>query len=206
MKLTYKYIVLLAVLSLNTMKAEDAFSDLGVFFAPAAKPGLVNDKTGIITGARIIVTVDRFMIGGAVYSQNLLKSESHVPDENISAYPFLDFSYFGAETGYVFFSKDNHYFNFSVFGGVAYTTLSTRIRIDVNNNSYNPAYGDQIFFITEPSLNYNYRVNSYMHFSAGINYRFSYGADYTPNNFDINYDDQTFSGPGINLMLKFGIF
>ncbi len=206
MKAKCKYIIILALFLTGNLKAEDAFSDVGVFFAPSVKPGIVNDNTGIITGARLIVTLDRFMIGGAVYSQNLLKSESHVPDENISAYPFLDFSYFGAETGYVFFNHNNHYINLLVFGGIAYTTLSTRIRVDVNNNSYNPAYGDQIFFIAEPSINYNYRVNTYMHFSAGVNYRLSSGANYTPDDFDIIYDDNTFSGFGMNIMLKFGIF
>jgi hypothetical protein len=188
------------------MNAKDAFSDVGVFFSPVIKPGIINDNTGIITGARLIVSLDRFLIGAGVYSQNLLKSESKVPDEKIEAYPFLDFSYFGAETGYIFYNSNNIYLNLMAFGGFAYTTLSTRIRVDINDESYNPAYGDQIFFIAEPSINFNYRVNSYMHFTAGINYRFSFGADYTPNNLQINYDDQTFSGPGINLMLKFGIF
>lgn len=205
MKATFKYIAIFFFL-FNEIYAKDAFSDVGVFFSPAIKPGIVNENTGIITGARLIVSIDRFLVGGGIYSQNLLKSESKVPDENIAAYPFLDFSYFGAETGYVFFNSKSSYLNLMIFGGFAYTTLSTRIRVDINDESYNPAYGDQIFFITEPSLNYNYRVNSYMHFTAGINYRFSFGANYSPDNLDIIYDDETFSGPGINIMLKFGIF
>lgn len=188
------------------MGAQRDFSEKGVFAAPVIKPSLVNDKIAVITGARLGISFNRFIIGLGAYSQNLIKQETEVPDERIAKAPYLEFAYFGLESEYIFLKYNKTYFSGYLFAGIGYTTLSTRLRVDVNNESYNPAYGDDLFYIIEPAVNYNYMVNSWLNICAGISYRKSLNANYIPNNVETQFDDKTFSGFGSHFTVKLGIF
>lgn len=180
--------------------------DTGVFGSPVLNPSLVNNKLGMISGARIGVSLGDFIVGGGVYSQNLLKYVTKVPDENLAASPYLEFTYFGPEFEYIFLKFNNIYLSAHLFGGFAYTTLSTRIRVDVDGKSYNPNYGIDWFYLIKPSINFNYKLTSWMHLCTGANYRISSGAEYNPNNVNTIFNDDDYSGLGFNIGLKLGLF
>lgn len=178
----------------------------GVFASPVIKAGTVNDQFGMLTGARLAFTLDNLQLGAGVYSHNLFRVETDITGSQIEDSPYLELTYFGGEIGFKMLEFDTGNINFNFFGGAAYTSLFTRIRLDSEGNEYNPEYGNDWFYIVEPGLYYNGKITSWMHYEAGVSYRFSFNANYTPTGIDVNYKDNTYRGFAVNFALQFGIF
>ena len=178
----------------------------GVFGSPVIKPSEINEKAGIITGARLVVTLDNLILGASFYSHNLLRIETNIQDELINDSPYLELTYFGPEIGFKLFEFDENHINLTIFGGTAYTSLFTHIRLDEQGDKYNPEYGEDWFYMLEPGLYYNGKLTSWLHYETGVSYRLPFQADYTPKDFEISFTDNDYKGISVNFALQFGMF
>jgi hypothetical protein len=83
-------------------------------------------------------------------------------------------------------------------GYVNYYSGSVRI----NEQLYDPNYGDDWFFYAEPRISALMKINDWIHLTAGAGYRIAFDTDYNYNNATIENKD--LAGFTTKIAVKFG--
>ena len=167
----------------------------GGFGGPVVKFTKIKGEFGVLVGGRggwIINHTFVLGLGGYGLVNNI--------DANILQHeqvPFINLGYGGFEMEYIIHSdKVLHYSLIALIGGGAVTY---RDRFD-NDSDFDWDYGQNTFFVFEPSANIELNITDFFRIDAGIGYRFISGVDFD------NLKNKDIAGPSGILTLKFGKF
>ena len=132
----------------------------------------------------------RFALGGGGFgTANAIKY-----DETPLGNRYINFDYAGFYTEYILKPEKLFHLTFSAFVGGGEV-----------NMSYDDGDGDELFegdnvFVLDPRVNVELNVTSYMRLMLGAGYRFVSGVDL------LALENSDFSGPSLNLSVRFGSF